>query len=133
MSGDPSRLGRWLGLLSSGSENASVATVGSNRKNNHVRPRDARPLSLHHGSAPLRLRKRYSSVLVSLCVLVSLSFQLAGQQITGNIRGTVADPSGAVVQNATVIATQTETGLSRTATTQRDGTYLLLELPVGHY
>ncbi len=57
----------------------------------------------------------------------------SAQQITGNIRGTVSDPSGAVVQNATVTAHQVETGLVRTATTDRGGSYLLLELPVGHY
>src|SRR6266566_8487918 len=57
----------------------------------------------------------------------------SAQQITGNIRGTVSDPSGAVVQNAAVTARQIETGLVRTATTDRGGSYLLLELPVGHY
>ena len=55
------------------------------------------------------------------------------QQITGSIRGTVSDPSGAVVQSANVSATQTETGFTRTATTGNDGAYILLELPVGHY
>jgi hypothetical protein len=32
-----------------------------------------------------------------------------------------------------VTARQTETGLSRATTTDRDGNYVLLELPVGHY
>jgi hypothetical protein len=49
------------------------------------------------------------------------------------MRGTVTDPSGAVVEGATVTARQNETGLSRNTTTDHDGTYLLLELPVGHY
>ncbi len=30
-------------------------------------------------------------------------------------------------------ATQAETGLTRSATTGRDGSFVLLELPVGHY
>jgi outer membrane receptor protein involved in Fe transport len=83
----------------------------------------------------LQVRKRYCFILMSLCLpaLISFSLQLAAQQITGNLRGRVTDPSGAVVQNATVTATQTETGLSRAATSRRDGTFLLLELPVGHY
>ncbi len=55
------------------------------------------------------------------------------QQITGSIRGTVSDPSGAVVEAAAVTANQTETGLTRTAMTDRTGAYILLELPVGHY
>src|SRR6185503_4163880 len=54
-------------------------------------------------------------------------------QITGNIRGTVTDPSGAVIRNAAVTAKQAETGLSRSSITDRDGNYVLLELPVGHY
>ncbi len=58
---------------------------------------------------------------------------LSAQQITGNIRGTVTDPTGAVIRGANVTARQAETGLSRTATTDRNGNYVLLELPVGHY
>ena len=83
----------------------------------------------------MHLPTRYCSVLPAVCFLAALLFslQLGAQQITGNLRGTVTDPSGAVVQKATVAAIQAETGLRRTATTGRDGTYLLLELPVGHY
>jgi outer membrane receptor protein involved in Fe transport len=58
---------------------------------------------------------------------------LSAQQITGNIRGTVTDPSGALVQGAEVTARQAETGLSRSTTSDRNGNYVLLELPVGHY
>ena len=58
---------------------------------------------------------------------------LSAQQITANIRGTVMDPSGAVVQGAAVTARQAETGLSRTATTDHNGNYVLLELPIGRY
>jgi len=59
--------------------------------------------------------------------------EVGAQQITGSIRGTVVDPSGAVVQSAAVSAQQTETGLTRTASTDRDGAYVLVELPIGHY
>jgi hypothetical protein len=65
-------------------------------------------------------------------VLIACGSALS-QQITGNLRGTVLDPSGAVVQGASVTARQIETGFSRTATTDHGGNYLLLELPVGHY
>jgi hypothetical protein len=69
------------------------------------------------------------------CVLATLlvALTVSAQQITGSIRGTVSDPSGAVVQGASVTAHQTETGLTRAATTDRGGNYVLLELPVGHY
>jgi hypothetical protein len=55
------------------------------------------------------------------------------QQITGSIRGTVTDPSGGVVDGATVSAKQSETGLTRTTASDHSGVYLLLDLPVGHY
>ena len=55
------------------------------------------------------------------------------QQITGSIRGTVTDPSGAVVDGATVSARQSETALTRATASDHSGVYLLLDLPVGHY
>ena len=66
-----------------------------------------------------------------LTVLVTLT--AAAQQITGSIHGSIVDPTGAVVDAATVTAKQIETGLTRTATTDRSGNYVLVELPVGHY
>ena len=68
-----------------------------------------------------------------LAFLTLPCLSLSAQQITGNIRGTVSDPSGAVIRDSAVTARQTETGLSRSATTDRNGNYVLLELPVGHY
>jgi hypothetical protein len=41
----------------------------------------------------------------------------------GNINGTVTDTSGAVVAGATVVVTDTDTGISRTVTTTGAGTY----------
>ena len=76
---------------------------------------------------------KVSTKLACFVVVLLADWNAFAQQITGKIRGTVADPAGAVVQSATVTARQTETGLSRTTTTNNDGTYLLIELPVGHY
>ena len=55
------------------------------------------------------------------------------QQISGSIRGTVVDPSGAIVQSVAVSAQQTETGLTRAAVTDRNGGFVFVELPIGHY
>ncbi len=71
--------------------------------------------------------------LACVLLIVLASFEVDAQQITGSIRGAVVDPSGAVVQSAAVSAQQTETGLTRTAITDRDGAYVLVELPIGHY
>src|SRR5450432_518313 len=71
---------------------------------------------------------------LACCVaVVVIGLNVSAQEITGKIRGTVSDPAGAVVQSSTVTATQTETRLLRSTTTNSDGSYLLLELPVGHY
>jgi len=69
------------------------------------------------------------------CLLLTITAGLnaAAQQITGSIRGTVIDPSGAIVQSATVTAKQIETGLTRVAVTDHQGEYVLVELPIGHY
>jgi len=76
----------------------------------------------------MRIRNVICLILTTFTMLMATA-----QQITGNIHGTIFDASGAVVQAATVIAKQTETGLTRTAVTDRSGNYLLVELPVGHY
>jgi len=68
-----------------------------------------------------------------VCAIILMSCAAFAQQISGSIRGTALDPSGAVVKDAMVTATQVETGLTRTAATDHDGNYILLELPVGHY
>ncbi len=75
--------------------------------------------------------RRAFAFCCSMILIAALS--AAAQQITGSLRGIVSDPSGAVVQNATVTARQTETGLARAVSTDRSGAYVLAELPVGHY
>ena len=50
--------------------------------------------------------------VLAFVVLACLSS--SAQQITGNFRGTVTDPSGAVILGAEVTAQQAETALSRT-------------------
>ena len=55
------------------------------------------------------------------------------QYTTASLGGTVADPAGAVVPEAEVTVQNEDTGLSRTITSQPDGTFLFPALPVGHY
>ena len=75
-----------------------------------------------------------SSKCMSLLVCLLFScFSARAQEITGSIRGTILDPSGATISGASVTATQIETGLQRATTTDSDGTYVILALPVGHY
>src|SRR5580704_3307355 len=70
--------------------------------------------------------------LVVLCfALVALSFTAKAQDAA--IVGTVTDPSGASVANVKITVTNTETGLSHTATTSDAGQYVFPELKIGHY
>src|ERR1700740_337675 len=71
--------------------------------------------------------------LVCVLIMAGVGLDLAAQQITASLRGNISDPSGAVVQEAAVTAKQAETGLLRTVVSARDGSFLLVELPVGHY
>ncbi len=75
-------------------------------------------------------------LLVSIAVFtVSAAFALpgSGQVISGTILGTVTDQSGGAVANAKVTATNIRTGLTRTATTEDQGEYLIPLLPLGQY
>jgi len=70
--------------------------------------------------------------LLAVCAL-TISFSARAQETTGSIRGTILDASGGTVSGATVSATQIETGLARSSSTDSTGTFLILALPVGHY
>ncbi len=56
--------------------------------------------------------------------------QIAG---TANIQGTVTDPTGAVVANASVALTEEATHVKRTTVTGNSGGYLFPSVPVGTY
>jgi hypothetical protein len=59
---------------------------------------------------------------------------LAAQSVaTAAIAGTVRDASGAVLPGVTVTATQTDTGVMRTAVTDAAGAYVVTALPIGPY
>jgi hypothetical protein len=71
--------------------------------------------------------------VVALVFILTGSFAAFGQQITGSIVGTVKDQQGAVVNTATVKATNLDTGFSRSAPANGYGEYRIDYLPVGRY
>jgi hypothetical protein len=73
--------------------------------------------------------------LLSTMVVYFLICAVAWAQggATAQIHGTVQDASGAAVPGAEVKATQTETGVIRTVTSEADGSYILSNLPLGPY
>src|SRR5437868_8895155 len=66
-------------------------------------------------------------------VFMFLTAVVGWASITGSISGVVTDPSGAVVSGATVTATNTQTGIANTATTDSKGFYSFPSLAVGTY
>ena len=72
--------------------------------------------------------------LAGLVFLLGLAFQSASaQQTTGAIAGTVKDAQGALINTATVRATNIDTGFSRSTPVGNDGSYLIQYLPLGDY
>ena len=71
-------------------------------------------------------------VFVVLCVALTSSVAFA-QEPTSSVEGTVTDPQGAVVQNATVTVRNSATNFSRTTTTGDNGHYRITQLPPGTY
>jgi hypothetical protein len=69
-----------------------------------------------------------------LAVLVTVFSTAANAQLsTATLAGTITDSSGAVVPNATITLTQTDTNFTRVSTTKADGTYHEEFLPIGPY
>jgi len=71
------------------------------------------------------------SLVLMVMSLAPLSF--AAQEPTGGIEGTVSDPQGAVVPNATVTIRNTSTNATRTVSAGDDGHYKAASLPPGTY
>jgi hypothetical protein len=92
-------------------------------------------------------RRLQATSFKSLCIggnvksrsflVIILVFCLAGwalaQSDTARLIGTITDPSGAVIPNATVTVTDTGTGRPVTVTTGTSGDYVINALPVGKY
>jgi hypothetical protein len=80
---------------------------------------------------------QYKRTLVSFMSLALIMMSLAPwahavQQPTGAIEGTLTDPQGAVVPNATVTV-RNQAGFTRTVNTGDDGRYRVAQLPPGVY
>jgi hypothetical protein len=72
--------------------------------------------------------------LALLALLMTVFSTAASAQLsTATIAGTITDSSGAVVPNATITLTQTDTNFTRVSTTKADGTYHEEFLPIGPY
>ena len=80
---------------------------------------------------------KWTSTGIRVCAMLVLllggTFVAWSQQITGSIVGTVKDSSGAVINTATVKATNVDTGFTRSVPANGYGEYRIDYLPVGKY
>ncbi len=76
---------------------------------------------------------RITGSFFACVILLTLSVPLMAQVQTGTIVGTVTDPSGAVIQKATVTVTNKNTGASRVIQTEESGVFSAPSLPPGTY
>jgi hypothetical protein len=71
--------------------------------------------------------RKFALLLVCLCVLVR------AQAPIGTLEGQITDPAAALVSNAEVSVHNTQTGLTRTIRSSRQGAFHFSDLPVGLY
>jgi len=57
----------------------------------------------------------------------------SADNLYASIRGTVTDPTGAVISGAKLTATNAATGITFTTTSSGSGTFTFLQLPIGDY
>ncbi len=69
---------------------------------------------------------------IALAALFACSFAFS-QTITGRLVGNVLDPAGAAMPQATVVATNVNTGIVNQTKTETDGAFVFPSLPSGSY
>ena len=77
------------------------------------------------------IRKMRAALCTAL--LCTATAVASAQTVTGTIRGSVTDPSGAVVPGSEVTATNVNTGVKTRTTTDKSGSYNIQTLPIGTY
>jgi hypothetical protein len=78
---------------------------------------------------------RFSVVLLAfgLAIGLALTIPANADNLYAKIRGTVVDPSGAVVPGAKINATNVATGLGYDVSSDKNGLFEFLQLPIGDY
>lgn len=80
----------------------------------------------------IRLFNRFLGLALCLFLLCLIGPAAWGQAAT-SLRGTITDPSGAAIPNATIRLTNTGTNLIRTTASDAQGTYAFAEVLPGNY
>ena len=74
-----------------------------------------------------------AAFIVVFCVALGIQVHAQSGGGSGSLNGTVFDPSGAVVANATVEIRQLVSGLDRTTTTDGKGNFSFSNVPLNSY
>ena len=77
--------------------------------------------------------KIFQRVACALFALILSGSGFSQTAATADLRGTVKDPNGAVVQNATITVRDAARNFERTVQSDASGSFTLLSLPPGHY
>src|SRR5260370_19918669 len=72
-------------------------------------------------------------LVLTILVVLSLAVAADAQTFRGAINGTVSDPSGAVIPNAAVRATENATGMAHNTVTTRDAVFAFQDIPHSLY
>src|ERR1700721_137470 len=72
-------------------------------------------------------------VMMSVAAIGVFSVPAKADNLYASIRGTITDPTGAVVSGVSVTATNATTGIVFTTTTNSTGSFTFLQLPIGDY
>ncbi len=81
----------------------------------------------------MKTRNVYSLYVLALVATLLLTVAVQAQEVNATLVGTVTDPTGAVVPNAKVTATEAQTNVSRNTTSNESGNYTFPNLPPGSY
>src|ERR1700687_1975231 len=76
--------------------------------------------------------KLFGITLFSLIIVLASSLSSA-QDATGRVIGTCSDQQGAVIPDVQITVTNTATQVARKTSTDRDGYFQVLALPIGNY
>jgi hypothetical protein len=79
------------------------------------------------------MSRKFRLILFMTSILLSITVNTFGQRSGGSIEGTIKDPQGAVIPNATVTVTGVNIGFNRTVQSDDNGIFRVQQIPPGNY
>src|ERR1035438_1632367 len=79
------------------------------------------------------MRRDVVKVTLTFLMAMVMAFSADGQTTNATLSGVVQDQQNAVIANASVVATKTDTGQMHTTISGADGHYIIPNLPIGNY